>query len=90
LKKTYFPSNSTLEEAVLQALENLGGEADVPAINEELIRILDLPEEIVTLEDESGLGTKLDYRLRWCRTNLKAKHQIKNIKRGTWALDNAK
>ena len=63
MKKTYFPSNSTLEEAVLQALENLGGEADVPAINEELIRILDIPEEIVTLEDESGLGTKLDYRL---------------------------
>lgn len=63
MKKTYFPSNSTLEEAVLQALENLDGEADVLAINEVLIRILDLPEEIVTLEDESGLGTKLDYRL---------------------------
>jgi hypothetical protein len=63
MKKTYFPSNSTLEEAVLQALENLVGEADVLAINEVLIRILDLPEEIVTLEDESGLGTKLDYRL---------------------------
>lgn len=63
MKKTYFPSNSTLEEAVLQALENLVGEADVLAINEVLIRILDLPEEIVTLEDESGLVTKLDYRL---------------------------
>ena len=39
-----------------------------------------------TLEDESGLGTKLDYRLRWCRTNLKAKNKLKNVKRGTWTL----
>lgn len=43
----------------------------------------------LSLEDESGLGTKLDYRLRWCRTNLKSKHKIKNIKRGTWALGDA-
>ncbi len=89
MKKMYFPSNVTLEEAVLQALANLGGEADVPAINQEVIRILELPEEVVMLEDESGLGTKLDYRLRWCRTNLKSKHKIKNIKRGTWAIGDA-
>lgn len=41
------------------------------------------------LEDESGLGTKLDYRLRWCRTNIKSKRKIKNVKRGTWALGDA-
>lgn len=40
------------------------------------------------LEDESGLGTKLDYRLRWCRTNLKTKHKLKNVKRGTWTIEN--
>lgn len=87
MKKAYFPSNSTLEETVLIALKNLGGIADVSAINQEVINILELPEEIVMLEDESGLGTKLDYRLRWCRTNLKAKHKLKNVKRGTWTLD---
>ena len=42
------------------------------------------------LDDESGLGTKLDYRLRWCRTNLKVKHKLKNVKRGTWTLENVK
>lgn len=89
MKITYFPSNVTLEEAVLQAITNLGGEAEVSAINQEVIDILNLSEEIVMMEDESGLGTKLDYRLRWCRTNLKSKHKIKNIKRGTWALDDA-
>ena len=90
MKETYFPSNSTLEETVLIALKNLGGTAAVPAINQEVINILELPEEIVMLEDESGLGTKLDYRLRWCRTNLKVKHKLKNVKRGTWTLENVK
>lgn len=90
MKKRYFPSNTDLEEAIIKGLKNLGGEADVPAINKEVINILNLPEEVVMLEDESGLGTKLDYRLRWCRTNLKSKHKIKNVKRGTWALDDAK
>ena len=88
MKKIYFPSNSTLEEAVLIALENLGGTANVPAINQEVINILELPKEIVMLEDESGLGTKLDYRLSWCRTNLKTKHKLKNVKRGTWTIEN--
>lgn len=87
MKKTYFPSNSTLEETVLIALKNLGGTEDVPAINQEVINILELSEEIVLLEDESGLGTKLDYRLRWRRTNLKAKHKLKKVKRGTWTLE---
>ncbi len=86
MARVVFPSNILLEETVLQALKNLGGVADVPAINNEVIRILELSEEIVKLEDESGLGTKLDYRLRWCRTNLKSKHKIKNIKRGTWEV----
>lgn len=47
MKKMYFPSNFTLEEAVLQAIKNLGGEAEVPAINQEVIDILKLPEEVL-------------------------------------------
>lgn len=90
MSEMHFPSSATLEEAVLQALIVLGGEANVPTIKQEVIRILDLPEKVVMLEDESGIGTKLDYRLRWCRTNLKSMNKIKNVKRGTWALDNTK
>ena len=86
MKKTYFPSNSTLEEAILNALEVLGGTATTEQINQKVIEILELPEEIVKLEDESGLGTKLNYRLRWGRTNLKSKGKLKNVKRGTWTV----
>lgn len=87
MKQTYFPSNSVLEEAVLNDLKELGGEASTEQINQKVIEILNLPDEIVQMEDESGLGTKLNYRLRWSRTNLKSRGKIKNIKRGTWSLD---
>lgn len=86
MKNIYFPSNSMLEEAVLEALELLDGTATTGNINVKVIEILSLSDEIVQLEDESGLGTKLDYRLRWARTNLKSKGKIKNVTRGTWTL----
>lgn len=87
MKKTYFPSNSMLEDAIASAMDALGGTATTEQINQKVIEILDLPDEIVQLEDESGLGTKLNYRLRWCRTNLKSKGKLKNVKRGTWTIN---
>lgn len=86
MKKTYFPSNNMLEDAVLEYLKMLNGTATTEQINQKVIEILELPEEIVQLEDESGLGTKLNYRLRWARTNLKSKGKIQNVTRGTWTL----
>lgn len=86
MSKVYFPSNSMLEEAVLTSLEKLGGTATTEQINKMVIEVLQLPDEVVQLEDESGLGTKLDYRLRWARTVLKQKGKIKNVKRGTWTM----
>lgn len=84
-KRVYFPSRIELEEAVVAALEALGGEATVPQINQKVIEILQLPPEIVELEDENDMGTKLNYRLRWCRTNLKG-IKIENPTRGIWRL----
>lgn len=80
-----FPTNKELEQAVIDALALLGGEAKVVDINKKVIEILDLSEEIVLLEDSSCTCTKLDYRLRWCRTNLKGK-KIENVSKGTWRL----
>lgn len=86
MKKTYFPSNSMLEEAVIKSMALLGGTATTKQINQKVIEVLDLTDEIVQLEDESGLGTKLNYRLRWARTNLKSKGKIKNVTKGTWSI----
>ena len=75
-----------LEDAVFESLKMLNGTATTEQINQKVIEILELPNEIVQLEDESGLDTKLNYRLRWARTNLKSKGKIKNVTRGTWTL----
>lgn len=85
MKNNPFPSNAELENAIVEALKQFGGEATTSQINDKVIEILQLPQEIVELEDESGLGTKLNYRLRWCRTNIKGKY-IENVNRGTWRL----
>lgn len=90
MSRVLFPTKIELEGAIIQAINNLGGEATNTEINQEVIDILNLPEEVVMLEDESGLGTKLNYRLRWCRTELKSQNKIKNVKRGTWMLVNSK
>lgn len=82
MKRTDFPSKIELENAIIEALKKLGGTSDVPTINQTLIKMLNLSDEVIELEDENGVGTKLDYRLRWRRTNLKAKGIIENVKRG--------
>ncbi len=81
-----FPNNKELEDATIIAIRQLDGMAETCQINQKVIEILDLPEEIVLLEDENDLGTKLSYRLRWARTSLKSKGLIINEKRGTWKL----
>ena len=86
MKITCFLFNNILDDAVFESLKMLNGTATTEQINQKVIQILELPNEIVQLEDESGLGTKLNYRLRWARTNLKSKGKIKNVTRGTWTL----
>lgn len=57
----------------MKSLELLEGTATTEQINAKVIEVLSLSDEIVQLEEESGLGTKLNYRLSWARTNLKEK-----------------
>lgn len=79
-----FPSNKVLEQAILDILMNTDGLTSVQEMNLKVVELLSLPDDIVNLEDENGVDTKLNYRLRWCRTNLKNKNKIENVKKGFW------
>lgn len=81
-----FPSSIEMEKAIIEALQYLGGTADVRSINKKVIELLNLSEEVVQLEDENGVGTLLDYRLRWSRTKLKNMGEIVNVKKGVWSI----
>ena len=69
----------------LQALRHLGGSASVAEIEEEVIKILGLTNEEVA-EPHDERRTKLEYRLAWARTYLKAYGLVDNSARGVWVL----
>ena len=81
-----FPTNPQLEASILAALKQLGGQGTTSEIDNKVVEILSLPDDVVQLEDESGLCTKLNYCLRWCRTKLKNCGKIESVKKGLWRL----
>lgn len=83
-KINIFPEKSQLKQATLQALQELGGKATTKEINAKVAQILNLSEEVLAMEDENGVGTVYEYRMRWIRTELKG--QILNPKKGHWVL----
>ena len=82
----YFPKKDELATAVLKVLKMDGGLATTKEIDQKIIKILNLPEEVVLYEDDTSTGTKLSYRLRWPRTSLKNEGLIHNVKKGLWSL----
>lgn len=65
-------------------MKELGGEAKTLEINKKVAEILNLSEELLLKEDEDGIGTLYEYRMRWIRTELKG--MLKNPIRGLWVL----
>ena len=87
-KNHCFPEKSKLKEVTIQAIKELGGTATTKQINSKVAEILHLSEEVLTIEDEIGVGTMYEYRMRWVRTELKG--EILNPKRGIWTLPETK
>ncbi|MCK4922932.1 MAG: restriction endonuclease [Bacteroidales bacterium] len=69
----------------LIALKNLGGSGALNEIEEQVIAILNLPEE-ATNEIHRESRTKLTYRLAWAKNYLKRYGLLENSSRGIWAL----
>lgn len=79
------PPYHDLFNPTLQAIKKLGGSASLAELEEEVSKILRLSdEEIVEAHDERR--TKLEYRLAWARTYLKAFGLLDNPERSIWAL----
>ena len=53
-----------------------------------LKRSLQIPEDILEIEDSNCTGTEFAYQMRWIRTNLKNKELISSPKRGFWVFQN--
>ncbi|MEL1255597.1 restriction endonuclease [Flavobacterium sp. DGU38] len=81
------PTHDKMMIPTLEALKLLGGSGSIDEINEKVYEVAGYDEDILEIpHDESGVQTKVEYRLAWARTYLKKYGLIENSSRGIWAL----
>lgn len=80
------PSKKVLMETTLAVLKDMGGQGTTAAINEAVIKKMNIPQELLEIEDTNCTGTEYSYRMRWARTDLKQKGLIFSPSRGLWML----
>ena len=70
---------------ILIALKEKGGEATIAELNEAVIKIMDLPEDVLRIaHKDSSKQSEIEYRIAWGRTYLKKYGLITNVSRGFW------
>ncbi|MCD7726322.1 MAG: restriction endonuclease [Clostridiales bacterium] len=87
-KKILSPTYYELIEPVFKALVELDGSGSNDEICETIIRMLQLPDNVVD-EPHKGAAsqrTELEYQLAWARTYLKKYGAISNSSRGVWMI----
>ena len=90
VKKTKIPTPLELVVPVFEVLAELGGSATNDEIRDNIIRKLNLSDDVVDEPHKSkgavSQRTELEYRLAWARTSLKILGALKNSKRGVWMI----
>lgn len=80
------PTFDAMMPELMQAMKNLGGSGSIAEIDQETIRILGLPEEVIAFPHGRGNKSEVEYRLAWTRTFLKKTGYLENTARGIWVL----
>lgn len=80
------PTHLSLMNPTLAALRELGGSANIDELAEEVLRIMDLPDDVVEKPHGKGSQTEIEYRLAWARNYLKNYGLLENPARKVWAL----
>ena len=87
MKKTVVIQYNQMLIPTLQALQVLGGSANIEELNSKAISLMNLPEEMCNvLHKEDGTLTEVEYRLAWARTYLKKYGLIDNSSRAVWSF----
>lgn len=79
------PSKSELATTVLEVLQEKSP-LKTSEINEAVIKKLQIPDQLLEIEDANCTGSEFSYRIRWARTKLKQEGKISNPERGVWKL----
>lgn len=82
------PTRKLLADAVIQVLRQATAPMKACDINDKVAESLQIPQEVLEVEDANCTGTEFVYQMRWIRTNLKNQGLISSPKRGFWILQN--
>ncbi len=80
------PKYSELFNPTLTAIKQLGGSATVAELNQGVAKLLQLSDEEIAEPHVHGTSTKLQYRVAWARSYLKAYGLLSNSVRGVWSV----
>lgn len=83
---TKLPSREELMNPTIEAIEQLGGSANVEEIYEKIVENLQLSDAMLEIIEGKTGQSKLKYDLAWVRTLLKNKGTISNVGKGIWVL----
>jgi restriction system protein len=86
MKKKAVPTFDELMNPTLQALKRLGGSASIDELVPEIVRLLELPQDLADVPHGTTGRTELEYRSAWARTYLRKAGLLENSERGIWAL----
>lgn len=80
------PPKKVLAETIIQVLSQTSEPMKACEINDKVAFILQIPQDVLEIEDANCTGTEFSYQMRWIRTNLKNQGLISSPKRGFWIL----
>ncbi|MGF1497842.1 MAG: restriction endonuclease [Elainellaceae cyanobacterium] len=80
------PTFDSMLIPTIQALQALGGSGTIEEIYEQVVQLLNLPDQVLEIIHGSTSQSEVEYRLAWSRTYLKKYGLLENSARGVWSL----
>lgn len=79
------PTFDSMLIPTIQALQALGGSGTIEEIYEQVVQLLNLPDQVLEISHGSTSQSEVEYRLVWSRTYLKKYGLLENSARGVWS-----
>ncbi len=87
--KSDLPSFEKYFPPTVQSMKQRGGSATIEELEEDVAKIMNLPEPILAIPHKTGTRSQFQYELAWVRTYLKKAGLAENSARGVWSLTDA-
>jgi restriction system protein len=87
--KTHLPSFEKYFPPTVQSMKQRGGSVTIEELEEDVARIMKLPESLLAIPHKTDTRSEFQYQLAWVRTYLKKAGLAQNSSRAVWSLTDA-